>query len=102
MDENYQEYDSLTKEELNKILNDIDFELENLKIIIEDEKAKFEKYKVSLKKIKLQIENDRRQHNYIPLVFELLKIMSEKNGLEDIYKEAKKEEENKGNKLNKK
>ena len=53
MDENYQEYDSLTKEELNKILNDIDFELENLKIIIEDEKAKFEKYKVSLKKIKL-------------------------------------------------
>lgn len=48
-------------------------------------------------------ENDRRRHNYVPLVLELLKIMSEKKMITDLYKTAeekhrKKEEEAKGKK----
>lgn len=38
-------------------------------------------------------ENQRRRHNYVPLVLELLKIMSEKKMLTELYKEA--EEKNK-------
>jgi hypothetical protein len=41
------------------------------------------------------LENERRQHNYIPLIFELLKIMAEKNALEDVYSNAKKDLETK-------
>jgi ubiquitin carboxyl-terminal hydrolase L5 len=33
-------------------------------------------------------ENQRRRHNYVPLVLELLKIMSEKKMLTSLYKEA--------------
>ena len=48
-----------------------------------DENMKFNRYKV---------ENERRQHNYIPLIFELLKSMSQENILEEIYENAKKKE----------
>ena len=34
-------------------------------------------------------ENERRQHNYIPLIFELLKIMNEKGKLKEAYEKAK-------------
>ena len=42
---------------------------------------------------KFKLDNEGRQPNYIPLIFELLKLMSEKGNLEDIYNEAKKVEE---------
>ena len=42
-----------------------------------------------------QIENERRQHNYIPLIFEMLKMLSEKGVLESIVDDLKQEEENK-------
>ena len=61
--------------------------MEENDIIIEIEKNKMDKYKK---------ENERRQHNYIPFIFELLKIMGEKGVLEETYKEAL-EEENKKN-----
>ena len=38
-------------------------------------------------------ENVRRQHNYIPLIFEMLKEMSEAGTLEENYKKALEEEE---------
>ena len=51
------------------------------KVVREDEKEKVNKYRR---------ENERRQHNYIPLIFELLKIMNEKGKLEEVYNEAQK------------
>lgn len=80
------EYNSLSKEDLQKNLSNLEFEFENIRMVIDEENQKFEKY---------AIENERRQHNYIPLIFDLLKIMSEKNVLEEIYLNAKKEEEKK-------
>ena len=86
-DYKFSEYDSYSKEDLERILNDLEFEMENVRALIDYESNKFDKYK---------LENERRQHNYIPFIFEVLKIMSEKSALEDIYNEAlKKEEENK-------
>lgn len=46
-----------------------------------------------------RLENQRRQHNYIPLIFEMLKHLSEKGLLEDCYNQAKEEQEKE--KLNK-
>ena len=45
-------------------------------------------------------ENERRKHNYVPFIFELLKQLAQKNMLEDMFKEAvekkkKKQEEKK-------
>ena len=51
---------------------------------------------------KFKLDNEGRQPNYIPLIFELLKLMSEKGNLEDIYNEAKKVEEDKSNNNKKK
>jgi len=48
----------------------------------------------SKKKEKYTVDNVRRQHSYIPLIFEMLKTLAEKNVLEEIYQsEVKKEEE---------
>ena len=49
------------------------------KIIIQDEEEKINKFK---------LENERRQFNYIPLIFELLKTLAEKGKLSDMYNEA--------------
>lgn len=84
MNESFPEYNSYSKEDLAKILPELEFEIEQQKAIIEEEDHKFENYR---------IENERRQHNYIPIIFDLLKIMAEKNCLEEVYNEAKKEEE---------
>ena len=62
------------------------------KVVIEDEKEKANKYRR---------ENERRQHNYIPLIFELLKIMNEKGKLEEVYTEAQKNLEAKTKQENK-
>lgn len=80
----FSQFNSLSKEDMNKKINELNSLLMGNKIIIEEEKEKIQKYKV---------ENTRRQHNYIPLIFKLLSIMSEKGQLEGFYDEAKKNEE---------
>lgn len=37
-------------------------------------------------------ENERRQHNYIPLIYEILESLSKNDNLEEIYNQALKEE----------
>ena len=69
---------------MEKSLLEFENMIQSNKINIQDEEEKINKFK---------LENERRQHNYIPLIFELLKLMSEKGNLEDIYNEAKKAEE---------
>jgi len=51
----------------------------NIEIKIADENEKRGKWKA---------ENERRRHNYVPLIFELLKQLAKKNMLSDMYKEA--------------
>jgi ubiquitin carboxyl-terminal hydrolase L5 len=82
----FSEFDNLSSDELNAKLYEIEDLISHFDNCIKDEEMKFKRFKV---------ENERRQHNYIPLIFELLKSMSEKNILEDIYKNAKKELEGK-------
>lgn len=70
-------------------------EIQNQIIDLEDKK----KDEIE-KREKWTKENQRRKHNYVPMVLELLKIMSEKKMLTDLYKEAEekhrqKEEESK-------
>ena len=79
--EKFKEYNTMTKEDLAKSLKDFEGMLITNKVVIEDEKEKVNKYRR---------ENERRQHNYIPLIFELLKIMNEKGKLEEVYNEAQK------------
>ena len=83
-DEKFSDYNKLSKDELEKSLLEFENMIQSNKINIQDEEEKINKFK---------LENERRQHNYIPLIFELLKLMSEKGNLEDIYNEAKKVEE---------
>lgn len=82
----HNDYNNLSKEDLTKSLNRFENQIASNRIIIEDEE-----YKVK----KCRIENERRQHNYIPLIFEILKLMSEKGKLEGVYEDAKKLEEEK-------
>ena len=84
MDEKFSDYNKLNKEDLEKSLKDFNEMIQTNKIIIQDEEEKINKFK---------LENERRQFNYIPLIFELLKLMSEKGNLAEIYDEAKKIEE---------
>ena len=84
MDEKFSDYNKLNKEDLEKSLKDFNEMIQTNKIIIQDEEEKINKFK---------LENERRQFNYIPLIFELLKLMSEKGSLAEIYDEAKKIEE---------
>ena len=82
----FSEFDNLSSDEFNAKLYEIEDLISHFDNCIKYEEMKFKRFKV---------ENERRQHNYIPLIFELLKSMSEKNILEDIYKNAKKELEGK-------
>lgn len=86
MNEVYGDYDVLNREELERAKEEIELTLDNTRNQMMEENFKFERYK---------LENQRRQHNYIPLIFELLKIMGEKNVLEEMYSTAKTEMENK-------
>lgn len=78
-DKDLQEYKNMSKEQLQNSLSDFVTMIENNESVIKDEEAKLQKYRK---------ENERRQHNYIPFIFELLKIMGEKGILEEAYQEA--------------
>lgn len=86
MTENFSEFDNLNQDELNAKLFEIEDLISHFESSIKEEEMKFKNYRT---------ENERRQHNYIPLIFELLKNMAEENMLEDIYENARKEEEKK-------
>ena len=40
------------------------------------------------KQAKWKKENERRRHNYVPLIFELLQQLAKKNMLDDMFKDA--------------
>ena len=40
-------------------------------------------------------ENERRRHNYVPVIFELLKILAQKKQLKTLFDEAKERKEKK-------
>lgn len=90
-DEKFKEYNKMSKEDMEKSLKDFEGMIMTNKMVIDDEIEKKNKYKR---------ENERRQHNYIPLIFELLKIMSEKGKLEEVYNEAQKSVQEKNTNTN--
>jgi ubiquitin carboxyl-terminal hydrolase L5 len=85
----FSEYNSMSKENLENCLKEIKNQILNNNDLILNEEEKIKKYKE---------ENERRQHNYIPLIFEILKIMGENGTLEETYENAKKLEEEKAKK----
>ena len=85
-DKNLEEFNHMNKEQLNDKLNTINYKIKENDNIIKIEQNKMNKYRE---------ENERRQHNYIPFIFELLKTMAEKGVLEEAYKEALEEEKRK-------
>ena len=68
----------MNKDELEKKLKKLEIEINECNNGINIEKMKINKYKE---------ENERRQHNYNPLIFELLKIMGENNILQEVYQQ---------------
>ena len=68
-------------------VNGLQFELFNIEQQIENNVQCIEHEKEKM--IRYKEENERRQHNYIPLIFELLKIMNEKGKLKEAYDKAK-------------
>ena len=91
-DKNLEEFNHMNNDQLKEKLEFI-----ILKIKENDNKIKSEEFKMN----KYKEENERRQHNYIPFIFELLKIMGEKGVLEQAYNEAY-EHENKQTQTDKK
>ena len=88
-DEKYmEEYNKMDKKQLEISLKDFDNLIKNNEQSIKDEEYRVNKYKE---------ENERRQFNYIPFIYELLKVMAEKGELEENYNEAY-DKENKDNK----
>lgn len=55
-------------------------ELSRLRLLIEEEESKMQRYK---------IENIRRKHNYLPLIVEILKILAKEGKLIPLYEKAK-------------
>ena len=78
-DKELEEYNKMSKEQLHNSLKDFDSLINNNMQTIKDEEYRVKKYKE---------ENERRQFNYIPFIYELLKTMAEKGELEENYKEA--------------
>ena len=78
-DKDMEEYNKMNKEQLESTLKDFESLIKNNSQTIKDEEFRVNKYKE---------ENERRQFNYIPLIYELLKIMAEKGELEENYNEA--------------
>ena len=74
-----EEYNKMDKKQLENSLNEFENLIKNNLLTIADEEFRVKKYKE---------ENERRQFNYIPFIYELLKIMAEKGELEESYKEA--------------
>lgn len=59
---------------------DMDLEIQRVRLLIESENTKFERYRQ---------EMARRRHNYLPFIVELLKILGEKKMLVPLYEKAK-------------
>ena len=78
-DKDMEEYNKMSKEQLESTLKDFENLIKNNAQTIKDEEYRVSKYKE---------ENERRQFNYIPFIYELLKTMAEKGELEENYKEA--------------
>jgi ubiquitin carboxyl-terminal hydrolase L5 len=78
-DKDMEEYNKMNKEQLESTLKDFESLIKNNSQTIKDEEYRVNKYKE---------ENERRQFNYIPFIYELLKTMAEKGELEENYKEA--------------
>ena len=78
-DKKFEEFNKMSNEQLQDVAS-------NFKLLINDNEATIKEEE--LKRQKYKRENERRQHNYIPFIFELLKIMGEKGVLEKVYQEA--------------
>ena len=78
-DKDLEEYNKMEKEQLQNTLKDFESLIKNNLQTIKDEEYKVKKYKE---------ENERRQYNYIPFIFEILKTMAEKGQLEECFQEA--------------
>ena len=78
-DKKFEEFNKMNNEQLQDVVN-------NFKLLINDNEATIKEEELKIQKYKR--ENERRQHNYIPFIFELLKIMGEKGVLDQAYKEA--------------
>ena len=87
-----EEYNKMSKEQLENSLKDFEVTIKNNEMTIKDEE-----YKVN----KFMEENERRQFNYIPFIYEMMKILAEKGKLEEMYEVAKEEKRKENNKDNK-
>ena len=74
------ELNGMSKDQLEEKLKNIEFEINECNNGINIEKMKMNKYKE---------ENERRQHNYVPFIFELLKQMSEKGIINELSEQNK-------------
>lgn len=80
----YKDIDSMSQDQINEEIGRLYGEKETFELSLAEETKRREDNK---------LENTRRQHNYIPLIFEMLKYLGEKNVLETCYQKAKEEEE---------
>ena len=87
-----EEYNNMSKEQLENSLKDFDNMIKNNEMTIKDEEIKVKKFRE---------ENERRQFNYIPFIYELMKTLAEKGQLDDMYKEAYDEKVQKDKEKNK-
>lgn len=60
--------------------DEIENEIQRIRILMDDEDAKFARYRQ---------EMARRKHNYLPFIIELLKILAEQKKLMPLYEKAK-------------
>lgn len=67
------------RDQMKQTLGSLQSQLLEIQELRNEEAEKREKWKK---------DNQRRRHNYVPLVLEMLKIMAEKNMIGDLYKEA--------------
>lgn len=88
-DKDLEEYNKMNKEQLQNSLKNFDSYIKENLQTIKDEEDRVQKYKA---------ENERRQFNYIPFIYELLKTMAEKGQLDENYKEAYDKENTKNEK----
>ncbi len=88
-DKDLEEYNKMNKEQLQNSLKNFDSYIKENLQTIKDEEDRVKKYKA---------ENERRQFNYIPFIYELLKTMAEKGQLDENYKEEYDKENNKNEK----
>lgn len=78
--EKFREYNEMDKEGWEKAVKEYEVMILSNRVIIEVEKEKMDAYK---------IENERRRHNYIPFIFEVMRLMAEKGKLKEKYDGAK-------------